>query len=110
MTRRALNSVRGMVPWGTISTMGCTPETRAQPLAHADAQGLEGGRLRQVGGGLRAHEQLVHGLPPRHDHPELAAEAFDGAQGVLDGARIDVLSAHDDHVIEAPVEPVGKAG
>src|SRR2546421_8401875 len=41
----------------------------------------------------------------RVDHAELAPEALDRTQRVLDRARIDVLAAHDEHVVEPTVEP-----
>src|SRR2546425_562170 len=84
-------------------------EPRAQPLPHARGErgaGRVGGVARRV---LRAHEQLVHRLAARDDHPELAAESLDGAQGVLDGAGVDVLAAHDEHVVDAAVEAPGQA-
>ena len=99
--------MRGSVPAGTRSTTGCYAEAGAEPLAHQGAQGVEAVAVAR--GVLRAHQQLVHRLAARHDDAELAPEAVDGTQGVLDGARIDVLAPHDDHVVEAAVEAPGQA-
>src|SRR5437868_6103304 len=56
----------------------------AQPRLQAFAHGLfEAGQVVDRGGVLGAHQQFVHRPRARDDDAELAAEAGDGAQGVL---------------------------
>src|SRR5437016_5887429 len=85
---------------------GVDAEARAEPLGHRGAElRLEPGVgvTRRV---LGANQELVHRLAARDDDPKLAAEPIDRAQRVLDRARVDVLAADDEHVVDPPVEAV----
>src|SRR5205823_4227004 len=93
-------------PWRRQLDSRAHAQARLQAFAH----GLfEARQVLDRGCVLRADQQLVHRPGARDDDAELAAEAWDRPQGVLDRARIDVLSAHDEHVVDAPVEPARQA-
>src|SRR5262245_45252848 len=75
-----------------------------QPLAHRALEGLPGLIIGVGRRELGADQQLIHRLPAGDDDAKLAAEALDGAERVLDRARVDVLAPHDEHVVEPPVD------
>ena len=101
-TRRALKSVRGNVPGGTISTTArkpsnfCSaaatsalkPPTRASPACDF----LDG---------LHPHGELVHRALARDDDAVLAAVSGGLVENGVDLARIDVLAADREHVVDA---------
>ena len=103
ITRRALKSVRGNVPGATTSTSARKPEHLLQLVRRPRAEALASRRPPRERRGVRldAQQQLVHRALAGDDDAVLAAVAGDLVERRVDLARIDVLAADREHVVDA---------
>ena len=111
MTRRALKSVRGNVSGATISVLVRSPSIFCMPGGRSRCEQLDAPpRLRaNLGGRLDPQQKLVHrGFAGDHD-AMLAAVAGDLVEHGVDLARIDVLAADREHVVDAPEDALRQA-
>src|SRR3989304_3838341 len=79
-----------------------SPPPPPPPPPRAGGEGA--GARADLGPELGLDHQLVHRLRPADDDPVLLAAAARCPQDFLHRARIDVLAAHDEHVVHAPVD------
>ncbi len=112
ITRRALKSVRGNVPGGDDLDLRAQAEHLLQLARGLVAQRRDARSppcAIVLGVDLDADHELVHRALAGDDDPVLAAVAGQLVQHRIDLARIDVLAADREHVVDAPEDALRQA-